>query len=160
MPTKPFLFFRVAATLALAGFAVTTQSAPSALPIESDNRFPIQVKPQERSHVLFDMRAMLHGMFNIHNAMSRNDWQAVAKEAVPLGELMMKMPTDMMNRLPDGFMQMGSGMQESFNNLAKAAQSGDQRTAQTYMADALAFCSGCHDTYRFQEGRETMGVHK
>lgn len=116
-----------------------------------DHRVPIEVTAKERNQILFEMREFLHGLHNIHHAMARNDLKAVAVEAEPMGQTMKRLPANVRDRLPEGFMQMSIAMQEAFDALAKV--SNNQNSAgpvQEQMAEIMTYCSGCHDTYRFE----------
>lgn len=145
---------RNSAILALAVLVLATPQAGAAGGFaENDYRQPIPVTPTERNQVLFDMRELLHGLFNIHNALAKGDMKAVAQEAQPMGELVMRMPEEMLRRMPEGFLRLGGGMKVSFDGVAKAAgDKGDLRHVQGQLAEAMTYCSGCHDTYRFQVG--------
>ncbi len=117
----------------------------------AEYRFPIKVLSKDRNRLLYDMRDLLHGMHNIHHALARNDMKAVATEARPLGQLINHMPASQRDSLPEGFMQMGIAMYESFEQMAKMAEGGaSQSQMEEQMAEVVAYCSGCHDTYRFE----------
>ncbi|MDD3528698.1 MAG: cytochrome c [Gallionellaceae bacterium] len=117
-----------------------------------DNRIAIEVAPRERNQILYEMRELLHGLHGIHHAMAQGDMKAVAKVARPMGETMNRFPDSVRDRLPEAFMQMGLAMHESFAELAKIAENkGDVRAAHEQIAEIMTYCSGCHDTYRFEQ---------
>jgi uncharacterized protein with HEPN domain len=113
----------------------------------TDYRIPIEVTAKERNQILYEMREFLHGMHNIHHALSRNDVKAVGLEARTMGETMNRLPNTVRDRLPEGFMQMSIAMQEAYIALGKQT---DPQAIQGQMAEIMTYCSGCHDTYRFE----------
>jgi cytochrome c556 len=116
-----------------------------------DHRTPITVSAKERNQILYEMREFLHGLFNIHQAMARGDMKAVAVEAKPLGQMVQRLPTDVTDKMPEGFMQMSLAMHEAFDQLAKSAETKpDFAPMQHQLAEIMTYCSGCHDTYRLE----------
>lgn len=118
-----------------------------------DHRLPLLVDSAERNHVLFDMRELLHSMFFIQNALARNDLKNVPETAMSMGRVMQHMPRGMLIRMPDEFKYLGAGMQAAYTNAAEAAKAGDHKKVEEHMAEALTYCSGCHDTFRFVVGK-------
>lgn len=116
-----------------------------------DNRIPITVSPEERNQVLYEMRDFLHNLFNIQTAMARGDMTGAGKAAKSMGHVLHRFPPSLQDRLPVAFMEMSHGMHEIFEVMARDAQGkADVGHAMGQMAEALTYCSGCHDTYRFQ----------
>lgn len=116
-----------------------------------DNRQPIYVTAKERNQVLFEMREHLHGLFNLHLALSKNDFQAAAVAARPIGHLLERTPKSLRERFPEEFTQISIAMQESFDILAREAETNkNMSTVQAQLAESMTYCSGCHDTYRFE----------
>lgn len=119
-----------------------------------DNRVPIKVTSKERNQVLYEMRAFLQGMHNIHHALADNDMKAVAVAAKPLGPMLHRIPRSLRERLPEEFLEMSIAMRELFDVIARDAETQkDPRHTLDQMAEAMSYCAGCHDTYRFQVGR-------
>jgi len=115
-----------------------------------DIRQPIIVTAKERNQFLFEMRELLHGMFNLHLALSKNDFQAAAVAARPIGHLIEKTPASLRDRLPEEYIQIGIAMQESFDLLARIAEEKkDMAAVHAQLAESMTYCSGCHDAYRF-----------
>lgn len=115
-----------------------------------DIRQPIPVTAKERNQFLFEMRELLHGLFNLHLALSKNDFQAAAVAARPIGHLIEKTPASLRDRLPEEYVQIGIAMQESFDLLARIAEERkDMPAVQAQLAESMTYCSGCHDAYRF-----------
>jgi hypothetical protein len=134
--------------LSVSGAAWSAENAYTSI----DRRVPIEVTARERNQILYEMRDFLHGLHNIHRALAKGDMKAVALEAKPMGQTMNRIPASVRDRLPEGFMQMGIAMHEAFNELAKIAESkGEMGLAQEQMAEIMTYCSGCHDTYRFEQ---------
>jgi cytochrome c556 len=52
--------------------------------------------------------------------------------------------------LPEEFTQLSIAMDEAFQNLARGAENKvEMRQMHENMAEVMTYCSGCHDTYRF-----------
>jgi hypothetical protein len=144
---------------ALAVFAAGWLTAPANaggardgwLPIAEDKRQTIPVSAVDRHHLLYEMRTMLHGLLNIQRALARHDMAGVALQATEMGGLVDKLPNTLRARMPEPFMMLGEGLKRSFAGLASAAAAKDEAAIQVALAEALSYCSGCHDTYRFHE---------
>lgn len=120
-------------------------------PTALDNRIPINISAAERNQVLYEMRDFLHDLFNINHALARQDMEGVARAAEPLGRVMNRLPPTLQERLPEAFQEMGHGMHEVFNVMARDARAkADVSHTLGQLAEAMSYCSGCHDTYRFQ----------
>jgi hypothetical protein len=135
---------------AIALFCFST-GALALSPMAVDNRIPIHVSPNERNHILFEMRDYLHGLFNLHNALAGKDMKAFATFTEPMGGMLDHLPANLKDRLPEEFSQMAIGMNELLRVMARDAQTkGDMSLTQSQMAELMTYCSGCHDTYRFE----------
>lgn len=142
---------RLPSRLALATALVSAQLVSAAPLNGTDNRIPINVTSQERSHLLAEMRTFLQGLHNIFHALARRDMKAVAVEARPLGKVLHNMPTEMRERVPVAYVEMGWGLHEVFDVIARDAEAkADPFLTLSQLAEALSYCSGCHDTYRLQ----------
>ncbi|MEW5786878.1 MAG: hypothetical protein AB1899_03380 [Pseudomonadota bacterium] len=120
---------------------------PRALP---DNREPILVSKAERNLVLAEMREFLHGLHNIHYSLARKDMKGVSIMAKPMGPLLERLPGSLKEKLPEGFTELAIAQNEAFQSLARLAENGsDVAPALEQTAEILTYCSGCHDTYRF-----------
>ncbi|MFA5081161.1 MAG: cytochrome c [Hydrogenophilaceae bacterium] len=116
-----------------------------------DRRIPIEMTARERNQILYEMRDFLHGLHNIHHALARGDMKAVAVEAKPMGQSMYRIPANVRERLPEGFMEMSIAMREAFDQLSKSAETkGEIAPVEEQMAEIMTYCSGCHDTYRLE----------
>lgn len=132
--------------------ALTATCAVSAAHLNPvDNRIPISVTDSERNHVLAEMRTFLQGLHNIFHALARKDMKAVAVEARPLGKVLHNMPPGMRERVPLAYVEMGWGLHEVFDVIARDAEAkADPTLTLSQLAEAMSYCSGCHDTYRLQ----------
>lgn len=148
--TRLLLSLVLACTTAIA--AAAQPGAPSR--DGSDSRIPVTVTSQERAHVLAEMRTFLQGLHNVFNALARKDMKAVAVESRPLGKILQHMPQGMRERLPLAYVEMGLGLHEVFDVIARDAEAkADPFLTLSQLGEAMAYCSGCHDTYRLQVGR-------
>lgn len=141
---------KLTATL-LAGMMIATGVwAADGLP-SVDNRVVIPVSAKERENTLYEMRTMLHGMFNIHNALSRNDMKGVATAARSMSPLIGRIPPSVRERLPTEFLEMGNALRETWESIARdAEQKQSIPHTQAQLAEVMAYCSGCHDSFQFK----------
>lgn len=150
---------RLLPSLIMACITTTTAAATQtgAPPLNgTDNRIAVTVTSQERAHVLAEMRTFLQGLHNIFHALARGDMKSVAMESRPLGRIPHRMPEGMRERLPLAYVEMGLGLHEVFDVIARDAETkADPSLTLSQLAEAMTYCSGCHDTYRLQVGRVT-----
>jgi len=115
-----------------------------------DKRIAINLSAAEKNQILAEMREFLHGFHGIHLAMSRQDMKNVALTARPMGALLDRIPSSMKERLPEEFTQLAIAMNEAFHAVANEAEDkGDISKTHENLAEVMTYCSGCHDTYRF-----------
>lgn len=142
------------ALLLLAGSGLAIADGLGTNPyLQIDNRVTLLVDSAERNQVLYDMRELLHGMFFIQNALARDDLKAIPEVALPMGRVMQGMPQAALMRMPDEYKFLGAGLQAAYTNVAEAAKAGDHRKVDQHLAEAMSYCSGCHDTFRFVVGK-------
>lgn len=138
----------------LSGSALPTADAVAVSPTAVDARMSITVTEAERNQILYEMRAFLHGLHNVHLAMGRKDMKSVALEAGEMGKTLDRIPAKLLDRMPQPFTEMRLAMYETFKYIARDAEAkADPGLTHQQFAEALSYCSGCHDTYRFQVGR-------
>lgn len=126
----------------------TSGLAASSMP---DNRIPIPVSSAERNQILYEMREFLHGLHNLQYAMAGKDMKAIAVTAKPMGPLLDRLPAGLRDRLPEEFVQIAIAQNEAFQSLARIGeQNGSVTDALAQTAEILTYCSGCHDSYRFE----------
>jgi len=143
--------FRVVMAGVLFSLAFCAKAVDTSIDMKSDNRIAISVSNGERNQVLFEMRAFLQGLYNIQNAMADKDMKRVANSARALGPLLNRVPSTMRDRLPVEFLELGNALRESFEAVAKDAESNkDMTSVQSHLAETVAYCAGCHETFRFQ----------
>lgn len=118
---------------------------------ERDNRQPIGVTSKERNQFLYTMREFMHDLFNVHHALARSDFQALATAARPLGQLLNRTPASLRERLPTEFTEISIALRESIEALIREAETRkDPSVILTQLAESLSYCSGCHDAYRLE----------
>lgn len=116
-----------------------------------DNRIAIPVTTAERNQVLYEMREFLHGLHNLHHALASKDMKGVAIMAKPMGPLLDRIPAGLKDRLPEEFSQLAIAQNEAFQALARIGeQNGEVSAALDQIAEITTYCSGCHDTFRFE----------
>lgn len=140
----------LASTASVAASPLPPLPAYPANAVFHDKRIAINVTQAEKNQVLYEMREFLHGLHNIFHALSRQDMNALAVAARPMGPLLDRTPARMKERLPEEYTQLSIAMNEAFQALARDAESkGDLIQAHENLAEVMTYCSGCHDTYRF-----------
>ncbi len=147
--------------IALAFVLVAAASTPaiayaqSSSFVAADRRIAIDVTQAEKNHILYEMREFLHGLHGINHAMAKQDMQALANTARPMGALLDRIPPGLKEKLPEEFTQMAIAFNEALQLLASKAEAragkGEAGLRETHenIAEVLTYCSGCHDTYRF-----------
>lgn len=138
------------ALLLIGMLSLTGAKAADGLP-SVDSRIEIPVTTKERENTLYEMRTMLHGMFNIHNALSRNDMKGVATAARSMSPLISRIAPSVRERLPTEFLEMGNALKETWETIARdAEQKQSIPHTQAQLAEVMAYCSGCHDSFQFK----------
>ena len=84
------------------------------------------------------------------DALSRDDMEAVSREARALGLVMSHhMPADLKQALPQGFRKLGHAVHSSFDQIALDAESlGDSQHSLSQLGDTLSRCVSCHSMYQ------------
>ena len=142
---------KVLCSLVFLAVAGTAQAAGVDRFTARDVRQVIPVTAEERNQTLYEMRDLLHGLFNVHLALSKKDYQTLATVSRPIGHLLERLPDSMKERLPEEYTQLAIAMQESFDALARDAQEKkDVAVIEAQLAETMTYCSGCHDAYRFE----------
>ena len=131
--------------------AASFAQAGSPSPLQTDNRVAIPLTKTERNQVLYEMREFLHGLHNLQHSLARQDMKSIAVTAHAMGSALDRLPRGMRERLPDEFRQLAIAQTEAFQALAKLADNKAEISAMLdQQAEILTYCSGCHDTYRFE----------
>ena len=115
-----------------------------------DERKALNLEASERAMLLIEMRQFLNGAQVMTEALSRDDLNAVAKAAKPLGRAAMHdVPDSMKAKLPKEFKQLASTVHGGFDQLAMDAESlGDTKHTQKQLAGILKNCVSCHDMFQ------------
>jgi hypothetical protein len=127
-------------------------AAASALASGPDARHVLSVTEPQRAHVLEEMRALLSGVQNIVAALGRDDMDAVAHHARPLGMGMAHKAEDHLKGvLPSEFMRLGMSVHEDFDRIAADAVSiKDAKHTLRQLGNTLYKCVACHDAYELR----------
>lgn len=118
----------------------------------TDGRTAIVLAPAERGLILSEMRALLSGVHDILDGISRNDRQQVASAARAVG---MAAAADvnpaLMTRLPLPFKQLGMSVHRDMDELATAAENGKPAIElQRMLTNTLAKCVSCHSAWQLK----------
>jgi cytochrome c556 len=121
-----------------------------------DGRVAILLSQSERSVVLGEMRKMLIAVQQVAQGVAERDTAKVAAAATeasahPQGA----MPLGLMAKLPIDFKQSGMAMHDSFADVARAAsdKTAEPAAVAAALAQTVARCVGCHETYRIDSER-------
>lgn len=116
-----------------------------------DHRIVIPVSKAERSLLLTEMREYLHGLHAIQYALANKDTKTLDLVAKDMAPRLERLPASLRERFPEDFTQLAIALQEAF--LALARMSGPDlqvNAALEQTGEIITYCSGCHDTYRFE----------
>jgi cytochrome c556 len=146
---------RLACVVALAFVGCAGSPPPAAPPPESaagPQRAVVPLTPDEREHVLGEMRDFLVALQGITDGLARNDFGAVAAAArkVGAGSEAGRMPPAIAKKLPPEFRQLARATHEGFDSLA--ADAANRRDARQTLAQTSALmqrCNACHAAFRF-----------
>ena len=108
--------------------------------------------PEEREHVLGEMRDFLVALQGVTDGLARNDFAAAAAAArkVGAGSESGRMPPAIAAKLPPEFRQLARATHDGFDVLA--ADAAARRDARHTLAQATALmqrCNACHAAFRF-----------
>jgi len=125
--------------------------AQSSSRMAQDNRMVIAVGKAERNLVLAEMREFLHGLHNIQHALARKDMKGLSILAKDMAPRLERLPAPLRERFPEEFTQLAIAQKEAFQSLAHIGDNkGEVGAALEQTAEIITYCSGCHDTYRFE----------
>ncbi len=125
-------------------------SVTAAMAKDIDERKILVLNEMQRNHMLTGMRAMLHGTQQILQALSEEDMMAVARHARMLGmERTHQGENRLHSILPKDFMQLGTSMHQSFDQIATDAETlKNSRHTLTQLSTAMQYCVTCHAAYQ------------
>ncbi|MCV6614425.1 MAG: hypothetical protein OIF35_05550 [Cellvibrionaceae bacterium] len=128
-------------------FVVLGDTAPA----DEDGRQGVRMSKSETRFVLAEMRDFLAGVQTIYSATLRQDRNAIAEAAAPLGrEVAAHAPAGLMGKLPLGFKRLGFALHEDFDRIAKMAPHAEMVTIQKEVSDSLNKCVACHASFRIE----------
>jgi len=122
----------------------------------SDGRTEILLAPDERVHILAEMRQLLKAVDGIVRGLGESppDWNAVETAARAVGrDMAADVEPTIMVKLPLPFKQLGMSIHQDMDALADAVvrRETPQQILQR-LSSMTARCTACHDMYRFDEG--------
>lgn len=120
----------------------------------ADGRVAILLEPGERTLVLKEMRQFLEATQAMTDALTRDDLQAFAKAAKPMGMAASRnAPASLVGKLPIEFKTLGFSVHDDFDRMALDAESlGDSRHSLSQLSATLQKCVACHKTYQLAAG--------
>lgn len=130
----------------------------AALADDTDKRQVLSVNELQRDHVLNEMRVLLSGTQAILAALAKEDMEAVAQYAKPLGMGMAHKAEDhLKGALPKEFMQLGMSVHQDFDKIAADATSlkNPKHTLQQ-LSESMNKCVGCHASYQLSTTASTV----
>ena len=127
-----------------------------------DQREVLVLTAGQREHVLAEMRALLSGIQGILAALAREDMQAVADIAQPLGTRMAGKAEDHLKGvLPAHFMQLGMAAHKDFDTIAALAKSSaDGQEILLQLSKSMNKCQACHAHYQIFPVKSSTVVKK
>ena len=141
------------AALLLAGCAASPPPAAPRLEAKAGpQRVVVPLTPDEREHVLGEMRDFLVALQGVTDALARDDFGAVAAAArkVGAGSEGGRMPPAIAKKLPPEFRQLARATHDQFDALAVDAVG--RRDARHTLAQTSALmqrCNACHAVFQF-----------
>jgi hypothetical protein len=117
--------------------------------VHEDRRQVIVLEPQERAMILLEMRHFLRGIEQIARALAQPDMGSIATTARSLGrQATHQVPPAVRQKLPQEFRALGFSVHSDFDQIALDAESmGDPKHTLVQLADTLAKCNACHESY-------------
>lgn len=116
-----------------------------------DHRIVIPVSKAERDLLLTEMREYLHGLHAIQYALAGKDTKTLDLIAKDMAPRLERLPASLRERLPEDFLQLAIAQKEAFLALARMSGPNLQVSAALEQTgEIITYCSGCHDTYRFE----------
>ncbi len=111
----------------------------------------LKLSPEQEAHVRYEMRGFLVALQGIHEALAKQDFEAVARYARQSGAAAPQSgPRGLGKALPQRFREMGSATHAAFDQIAvDAATMGDTRVVLEQVSGIMKTCIQCHATYRF-----------
>jgi cytochrome c556 len=132
---------------ACAGFPPPGAQPPASGP----QRAVVPLTPEEREHVLGEMRDFLVALQGVTDGLARDDFGAVAAAArkVGAGSEAGRMPPAIAKKLPPEFRQLAKATHDGFDTLAADASRRDARHSLAQASALMQRCNACHAAFRF-----------
>jgi cytochrome c556 len=112
----------------------------------------VPLTPEEREHVLGEMRDFLAALQGVTDGLARDDFGAAAAAArrVGAGSESGRMPPAIARKLPPEFRQLAKATHDGFDVLATdAAARRDARHTLAQTSALMQRCNACHAAFRF-----------
>jgi len=119
---------------------------------EADRRQIIWLTPAERALVLAEMRQFLQAWQGMLDALSKEDFAALARHARSMGRAAQQgVPQTLREKLPEPFMKLGGETHAAFDSIAQDAEAmEDVSLTLQQMAEQGARCVACHSAWRLE----------
>jgi hypothetical protein len=119
-----------------------------------DGRTAILLAPGERDMILSEMRDLLTGVQGVVAGLASGDSSEVAAAARRVGsDAAADVAPGLMTKLPLEFKQLGMSVHQGFDDLAEAAEQGEDTRQTLERANSLLQrCVACHATYQLSTG--------
>ncbi|PIV88251.1 MAG: hypothetical protein COW48_07020 [Hydrogenophilales bacterium CG17_big_fil_post_rev_8_21_14_2_50_63_12] len=117
-----------------------------------EQRAPIRLTAQEKSHIHLEMRLFLSATQKIVIGAAANDMKMLAQAAREGGMAAAhEVPAGLRAKLPLAFKQLGHATHQGFDDLARDAESlGDANHALQQLGEVMSHCVSCHALYRIE----------
>jgi len=137
------------ATLALAACVAPPPAVPQSG--GGPQRAVVPLTPEEREHVLGEMRDFLVALQGVTDGLARDDFGAVAAAArkVGAGSESGRMPPAIARKLPPEFRQLARATHDGFDALAADAGRRDARHTLVQQSALMQRCNACHAAFQF-----------
>lgn len=147
-------FFISLSLLAVGQLALAQSPAPGVSPYKDiDKRSGIMTRPNERTHILINMRKYLKGIQAATEALARDDLPAATEAVRAMGSInLYEVRLMFPNAAAIEFRQLAAEMHRDFDSIARDAQ--EKKDGKLMLAQIGAImkkCVHCHDTYRLQD---------
>jgi len=148
---RPIALGIIAALLLTGCMSAPPPASPPPDSRAAAQRVVVQLTPDEREHVLGEMRDLLVALQGVTDGLARDDFGAVAAAArrVGAGAEGGQMPPAIAKKLPPEFRQLGRATREQFDALAADAGRRDARHSLAQTSALMQRCNACHAVYQF-----------
>lgn len=115
-----------------------------------DNRIVIKMSKENREYIMAEMRGFLESVHNIHEGITENDFERIAKVGKESGICKKEnVPVGLLRTLPIEFKEMGMNTHKLFDEIARnAKENQNKEIAQKKLSRILNHCIACHRMYQ------------